>query len=399
MAVKTYDCTDRTQLTAHFNVQEFRCKCGDSHNILISEELVSMLEKLFSSLDCSKIIVNSGYRCTAHDKAVGGNGSGQHTKGTAADIVCYGQDGKPISSKIVCCTAQELGFSGIANIDKSYTATHVDVRTSNKWYGDESVPGGTARSVTDNFYEYYGIFKNHNSLVSHGIDVSEHQGNIDWNKVKKSGKADFAILRAGYGREYNQIDKTFEQNYKECKRVGMPCGAYWYSYACSVSEAEREAEVFLSVLKGKSFEYPVFFDLEESKAFATGRQNCSDMVTVFCTALEKAGYFAGLYTSCSFLQTHITDSVAERFTLWIAEYGSKCNYSGSHGMWQYSSTGRIDGINGNVDLDKCYIDYPSIIKSMHNTGTSDEMQADTPCSNTVTVTVDGKTYTAVLTEK
>ncbi len=396
MAVRTYNCTDSTQLTVHFNVQEFKCKCGSSHKILISEELVSMLEKLYSSLDCSKIIVNSGYRCSTHDKNVGGNGCGQHTKGTAADIVCYSQDGNPISSKMVCCTAQDIGFNGIANIDSSYTAAHVDVRSGSKWYGDETKGNG---NVTNDFYKYYGILKNGNSLVLHGIDVSEHQGNIEWSKVKQSDEIDFAILRAGYGREYNQIDKMFEKNYKECKRVGMPCGAYWYSYACSVSEAEREAEVFLSALKGKSFEYPVFFDLEESKAFATGIQNCSDMVTAFCTELEKAGYFAGLYISRSPLQTYITDSVAKRFTLWIAEYSGKCNYSGSYGMWQYSSTGRINGINSDVDLDKCYIDYPSIIESMRNTEKSNEAYVDMPCSNTVTVTVDGKTYTAVLTEK
>lgn len=391
MAVITYGYTNKTQLTEHFNVQEFRCKCGNIHNILISEELIFLLEDLFTELNCSKIIINSGYRCEIHDVNVGGNGTGQHTKGTAADVVCYDKNGKPISSKIVCCKAQDIGFTGIANIDSSYTATHLDVRSESKWYGDETKGNNT---VTDDFYKYYGISKpNSRKVIANGIDVSKYQGNIDWNKVKRSGKVDFAILQAGYGKEYNQIDTTFERNYSECKRVGIPCGAYWYSYACSIAEAEREAKVFLSVLNGKSFEYPVFFDLEEPSALALGKNVCSDMVTAFCTALENSGYFAGLYISRIPLQTHITEKVAKRFTLWVAEYGNQCNYSEDYGMWQYSSQGEVDGINGDVDLNRCYIDYSSIIKPKTDIPTNPVQQDDT-----VTVTIDGKTYTATLKE-
>lgn len=154
--VVTYKGTDTTQLTEHFNVQEFKCKCGGSHDILISKKLVDMLEKLFSKLDCSKIIVNSGYRCSNHDRNVGGNGSGQHTKGTAADVVCYAKDGSIISSKTVSCIAQDLGFTGIANITADYQAIHLDVRSGSKWYGNEVVNNNT---VTNDFYSYYGIKK------------------------------------------------------------------------------------------------------------------------------------------------------------------------------------------------------------------------------------------------
>ncbi len=152
-----YKSTDKTQLTTHFNISEFRCKCGGTHEILIDNNLFQKLEQLFKALNCSKIIVNSGHRCTMHDKNVGGNGSGQHTKGTAADIVCYDESGKKISSKIVCCAAQDIGFGGIANIDSTYTATHVDTRSGIKWYGDETVT--TAYSVTDDFYKHYALSK------------------------------------------------------------------------------------------------------------------------------------------------------------------------------------------------------------------------------------------------
>ena len=101
------------------------------------------------------MIINSGYRCSAHDKNVGGSGSGQHVNGTATDIVCYDSKGCVISSKIICCTAQDIGFGDIANIDSTYITTYVDVRSSNFWKGDEVKT--TAHSVTDDFYKYYGL--------------------------------------------------------------------------------------------------------------------------------------------------------------------------------------------------------------------------------------------------
>lgn len=155
-----YDYNDETQLSAHFNVREFRCKCGKTHDTELNPKLVDNLEKLYRVLDCSKIIVTSGYRCPDHDKAVGGNGTGQHTKGNAADIICYGQDGSIISTKKVAWKAQDIGFRGIGNIDSTYTAIHVDVRTGAKWYGDEAVRGGTSGSVTDDFYRYYSTKDN-----------------------------------------------------------------------------------------------------------------------------------------------------------------------------------------------------------------------------------------------
>lgn len=184
---KKYEYSDTTQLSPHFNAKEFRCKCGKEHEFEVSDELVKKLEQLYTALNCSKIIVTSGFRCSAHDKAVKGSGTGQHTLGNAADICCYGQEGQPISSKTVCCKAQDIGFSGIANITAAYQYTHVDVRSGKKWYGDE-VHGNS--SVTDDFYKYFG------GEDMKGVDVSVHNGDIDWSKVKADGIG-FAILRAG----------------------------------------------------------------------------------------------------------------------------------------------------------------------------------------------------------
>ena len=371
MAILTYKFDDQTQLSPHFNAREFRCQCGQPHETLIASELIDKLESLYTALNCSKIIVTSGYRCPEHDKAVGGTSSGQHTKGSAADVCCYGQDGQPISSKTVCCKAQDLGFTGIANITSSYQYTHLDVRTGYRWLGDETKGNGT---VTEDFYKYFGIKKTtETTSILKGIDVSYCQNEVDWDAAKASGLVDFAILRAGYGREPSQVDTQFSRNYAACKRLGIPCGAYWFSYAMSADEAKREAQVFLQTIKGKSFEYPVYMDLENEKQFALGKAACSAIVDAFLNTLEQAGYFAGLYCSTYYLDNYLSDSVKSRYTIWCVQYASKCTYQNPYGIWQYNVAGNaeydiigqknIPGVSGECDMDYCYTDYPSIIKN------------------------------------
>lgn len=197
------------------------------------------------------------------------------------------------------------------------------------------------------------------SVKFKGIDVSHHQGKIDFSKLK--GKVDFVIMQIGYGRYASQVDKTFEYNYAQCKKHGIPCGGYWFSYAVNAAEAALEAQTCLSVIKGKSFEYPIWYDVEGKSL--VGRTGVSAMCRTFCNALEAAGYFAGIYISRSPAQTMLTGEAAGRYALWLAEYGEKCNYSGAYGMWQYSSSGSVGGISGAVDMDYCYEDYPSIIKA------------------------------------
>lgn len=195
-----------------------------------------------------------------------------------------------------------------------------------------------------------------------GIDVSKWQGNINFQKVKDSGIS-FVIIRAGYGKLPSQKDKCFEENYCKAKASGLDVGVYWYSYAMSVDEAREEAKACLSVIKGKQFEYPVYFDLEEQKQFSKGREFCDSIVNAFCGELEKNVYFAGLYISRSPLERFISESTAKKYALWVAEYNSKCRYNGDYGMWQYSSKGKVNGIGGNCDMNYCYKNYPSIIKN------------------------------------
>ena len=193
-----------------------------------------------------------------------------------------------------------------------------------------------------------------------GIDVSYYQGTIDFQKLKNAG-IKFVIIKAGYGKYGKQKDECFEENYKNAKAAGLDVGAYWFSYAKTANEALQEAKVCLAAIKGKKFEYPIYFDVEGDSLVS--KSVVSAMCKTFCNALEDAGYFAGIYISRSPAQTILDDTCKTRYALWLAEYSSKCNYSGSYGMWQYSDKGSVSGINGNVDMDYCYVDYPSKIKS------------------------------------
>lgn len=195
--------------------------------------------------------------------------------------------------------------------------------------------------------------------IYNGIDVSYAQGVIDWEKVKKSG-VQFAIIRAGYGRLASQKDSQFERNYSECKKYGIPCGVYWYTYAETSDEALQEAAACLQVIKGKQFEYPVAFDIEEKDSLS----NASELCKIFCNKIEENGYYSAIYSFKSALENNINEEIRKRYDVFLSHVDViKSSYKGDYGIWQYSWTGRINGIFGDVDLDYAYKDYPSIIKS------------------------------------
>ena len=222
-------------------------------------------------------------------------------------------------------------------------------------------------------------------MTKYGIDVSEWQGDIDWSRVR----TDFVIIRAGYGREISQKDKKFDRNYAECKRLGIPCGAYWYSYAMSEDEARREAAVCLEVLRGKQFEYPIYVDVEEKKVFDLGRDKVSAIINAFLTEIEKAGYFAGLYMSANPLNNCTTEYIRNRFAVWVAHHGVvKPSYGGYYGMWQKSDCGSVAGISGDVDLDECYTDYPAAIKAAGLNGFPKTDPRPEPEKKTMKVTIE-----------
>lgn len=193
-----------------------------------------------------------------------------------------------------------------------------------------------------------------------GIDVSKWQGNVDFNAVAKSG-IEFVIIRAGYGRISTQKDSKFDQNYCNAKAAGLKVGAYWYSYAADIEDAKREAAACLEVLQGKQFDFPIYYDIEENSQLTRGAEFCSGIAHAFCEALEKAGYFAGIYSSKYHLENSFDAETVKRFAVWVAQWNDTCTYNSQYGIWQYSDKGRVIGIIGAVDLDEAVIDYSEII--------------------------------------
>ena len=200
-------------------------------------------------------------------------------------------------------------------------------------------------------------------MAVQGIDVSKWQGNINFDLVKASGMK-FVMIRAGFGRYSSQKDEYFEQNYKRAKAAGLGVGAYWYSYATNPTQATEEAKVFCEVIKGKTFEYPVAFDIEDKTQQGLARATIDQIVTAFCSYMEKAGYYVSLYSYTSFLNNKISASVRAKYDIWVAHFDVMTpGYNGAYGMWQNSSTYKVSGINGNVDHNFAYKDYPSIMKN------------------------------------
>lgn len=228
-----------------------------------------------------------------------------------------------------------------------------------------------------------------------GIDLSQHNTITNWNEVAKN--VDFVILRAGYGKEFSQIDKRFEEYYAECKKRSIPVGCYWYSYAKTKAEAEKEAEVFLKTIKDKQFEFPVYYDVEEYNIFKLGKKAVSEIITAFCEKVEKAGYFTGFYSNPNFLHNVINDVVKSRFTLWLAHWDSNTPYC-KYGIWQKSANGKINGISGNVDIDFCETDFTAQIKALGLNGFSKTESEKAETEIKITAEINGKTYHGTLKE-
>ena len=198
-----------------------------------------------------------------------------------------------------------------------------------------------------------------------GLDVSRFQGEVDWERVKAAGYQ-FAMLRAGYGDD--SVDGQFRRNASECNRLGLPIGAYWFCYAASPENAAQEADSCIRTVSGYRLDYPVCYDIEQASADYVEKQGVSftpalaqSLVKSFCGRVESLGYFAMFYSNRSFYDTYLGAALAGRYAFWYARYtdtfdGTDC------GIWQYTSTGSVPGISGNVDLDLAYVDYPSVIR-------------------------------------
>ena len=205
-----------------------------------------------------------------------------------------------------------------------------------------------------------------------GIDVSKYQGNINFKKVKNAG-VEFAIIRIGYGQYESQKDEKFEANYEGFKNQGIPVGVYLYSYAKNVSDAKKEANVVLKWLNNRELNLPVYYDIEDKSQINLGKKTLTSMCEAFCNVIEKGGYWAGIYANKYFLTTYLDyKKLGERYTCWVAQYNDRNTYKGKYDMWQYTSSGKVNGISGNVDMNILYKDI------FENRGGIDDTREDLP---------------------
>ena len=179
------------------------------------------------------------------------------------------------------------------------------------------------------------------------VDISEFQQNIDFNKMKNDGiKA--VIIRAGYGRESSQKDCMFESHYRNAKAAGLKIGVYWYSYADSAGDAEKEAKACLECINNKSLDMPIYYDLEDNSQTKLGKAKLTEIAERFCETIKKSGYRAGVYANLNWFNNYLDyDKLKKKYSIWLAQYNSVNELSCD--IWQNSSTGRVSGYGKNID--------------------------------------------------
>ena len=211
------------------------------------------------------------------------------------------------------------------------------------------------------------------------MDVSRWQGSINWDKVKASGLVSGVMLKAvSTNRKLSKrkdglyIDPTFECNYSECKRVGLPVGVYYYTYATDKEMADAELALLKTALTGKTFELPISVDVEDNKIKKLSTQALTNLAAYALATVEQWGFYALLYVGLNFAQTelYMGGVSLRKYDVWLARYPSdksktkpedKPKTDFSFGMWQYTSKGKIPGVSKDVDLSHAYKDYTKII--------------------------------------
>ncbi len=215
-------------------------------------------------------------------------------------------------------------------------------------------------------------FKRRNKLSVYktGVDVSQWQGTINWEKAKTAG-VQFAMIRAGFGQ--NNPDPQFERNITECNRLGIPCGIYWFSYAYTEAMAAKEAEYALAAVAKHTLEYPIAFDFEGDsadyalkKGVTVTKTMISAFARAFCGKVSAAKYSPMIYTNPDYLSRYYDAAIPKDYDIWLAQWPSKPDLNSkpalAGGLWQFTNSGSIDGITGRTDRNAAYIDYPVVLR-------------------------------------
>jgi GH25 family lysozyme M1 (1,4-beta-N-acetylmuramidase) len=276
--------------------------------------------------------------------------------------------------------------------------------TSESGYGCNNPFWLTTRNNDDGcwnggrFGKFHGFIyqpKGVEQYMKKGIDISAYQTQVDWNKVQ----TDFCIIQCWGGVVLGQPDAMYESHYAGAKSRGIPVGCYLFACAKTVDEAKKEADICISLLKGKQFEYPIFYDLERADILKTGKANVSAIIRAFLSKVEKAGYWVGLYCNPDVLVHYCEADIPKRYSIWLAQYNV---FAPTYpcGIWQ-PNTAQTAGFPEPVDQDICYIDYESQIKAKGLNGYGKQPKPPEPEKKTkyVELSLDGVTYAGTLTEK
>lgn len=206
-----------------------------------------------------------------------------------------------------------------------------------------------------------------------GIDISTWQEKVDYSKLKSQG-IDFVIIRCGYGKNESQKDNMFEKHYKGCKNAGLKVGAYLYSYVTSIENAKLEAENCLKFIKEKQFDLPIYYDVEDKITQPLGRITITQCIIEFCKIIEQAGFKAGIYANLNWFNNYIDVDKISNYSLWVAQWNNKCTANFNYDIWQYTSSGELEGINGNVDMNILYNEsYSQIGNKVVNKKSNEEL--------------------------
>ena len=279
-------------------------------------------------------------------------------------------------------------YTKVMTLEKSGIALSVYGTPVNDWYyvsyaaSEDSAPvygyihanditfkGGSGSTMS--YAEAKALHNRNGSgqLVAKGVDISSWQGTPDFTAMKNGGYT-FVILRAGYtGSAGGKAkDSTFETKYAAAKAAGMHIGAYYYTYCTTNASAQSEVNAFTSYISGKTFEYPIYMDLEAPGQKFAG---IGSVASAFCSYLENAGYFAGVYASASVFNSYIGGGPGNNYEYWVAHYGTSyapTHYANTYGMWQHTDTGGVPGHNAHTDQNYCYKDYPNMVKALGMNG-------------------------------
>lgn len=265
-----------------------------------------------------------------------------------------------------------MGNTGnAADANPPFEHCHFEVRATSTGKGLDP----TAYAEIPNEVGTYGEKEEgEQTLEIQGIDVSRYQGNIDWQKVKNAG-IKFAMLRLCSSNNSGlYIDPTFEQNYNNAKSAGIYVGAYIYTYATTEEEQNKELEFALNGLNGKTLDYPLALDVEDNSLTSIGKSELTNLVKRGLDIIDQKGFIPMLYTYTNYSNNLNMDTLKD-YDLWIADYRGYNGY-GECDMWQYSSSGKVDGISGNVDMNICYKNY-----------VEDTTEPETPEQNLQIITV------------